>query len=82
MLPLNLAKLHTRYDAFVFSKSILQSQPLSNTHRIFNLLQGIVAFTFSEHDVARMEKQQLGEGSRSKGVIGEVFEVYLIYPLI
>ncbi|XP_048591068.1 uncharacterized protein LOC106348493 isoform X1 [Brassica napus] len=36
--------------------------------------KGIVAFTFSEHDVARMEKQQLGEGSRSKGVIGEVFE--------
>ncbi|KAL0738567.1 hypothetical protein Bca4012_014777 [Brassica carinata] len=36
--------------------------------------KGIVAFTFSEHDVARMEKQRLGEGSRSKGVIGEVFE--------
>ncbi|KAL1212574.1 hypothetical protein V5N11_021137 [Cardamine amara subsp. amara] len=36
--------------------------------------KGIVAFTFNDHDVARMEKQQLGEGSRSKGVIGEVFE--------
>ncbi|ESQ32011.1 hypothetical protein EUTSA_v10003500mg [Eutrema salsugineum] len=36
--------------------------------------KGIVAFTFNDHDVARMEKQKLGEGSRSKGVIGEVFE--------
>ncbi|KFK27746.1 hypothetical protein AALP_AA8G423700 [Arabis alpina] len=36
--------------------------------------KGIVAFTFNDHDVARMEKQQTGEGSRSKGVIGEVFE--------
>ncbi|CAN8265066.1 unnamed protein product [Cochlearia groenlandica] len=36
--------------------------------------KGIVAFTFNDHDVARMEKQQLGDRSRSKGVIGEVFE--------
>lgn len=61
---------------------MLQSQPSGNIHRFFNLSQGIVAFTFSEHDVARMEKQQLGEGSRSKGVIGEVFEVCLFCPLI
>ncbi|XP_019058238.1 PREDICTED: uncharacterized protein LOC104814962 [Tarenaya hassleriana] len=36
--------------------------------------KGIVAFTFNDHDVARMENQQKGEGSHSKGVIGEVFE--------
>lgn len=60
---------------------MLQSSPSRNIHGVFNSLQGIVAFTFNDHDVARMEKQQLGEGSRSKGVIGEVFEVYHLHFL-
>lgn len=55
--------------------------PSRNIHRTSKSLQGIVAFTFNDHDVARMEKQQLGEGSRSKGVIGEVFEVYYLHFL-
>lgn len=58
---------------------MVQMLPSRNIHRISNSLQGIVAFTFNDHDVARMEKQPLGEGSRSKGVIGEVFEVHYLH---
>ncbi|CAI0559649.1 unnamed protein product [Linum tenue] len=36
--------------------------------------KGIVAFTFDEQAVARMEKQQKGAPSQSKGVISEVLE--------
>lgn len=39
-------------------------------------LQGIVAFTFDDQAVTRMENQQKGEVSHSKGVINEVFQVY------
>ena len=42
-------------------------------------LQGIVAFTFDDQAVARMEKQLKGEASHSKGIINEVFEVYYLY---
>lgn len=41
-------------------------------------LQGIVAFTFDDQAVARMEKQLKGEASHSKGIINEVFEVYYL----
>ena len=46
------------------------------TNMIF-YLQGIVAFTFDDQSVARMEKQQKGVASHSKGVINEVIEVLL-----
>ncbi|XVE86346.1 hypothetical protein DITRI_Ditri18aG0027900 [Diplodiscus trichospermus] len=36
--------------------------------------KGIVAFTFDDQAVARMEKQLKGESSHSKGIINEVFE--------
>ncbi|KAG4203337.1 hypothetical protein ERO13_A05G394600v2 [Gossypium hirsutum] len=36
--------------------------------------KGIVAFTFDEQAVARMERQLKGEASHSKGIINEVFE--------
>ncbi|KAJ4705608.1 putative Vacuolar protein sorting-associated protein [Melia azedarach] len=36
--------------------------------------KGIVAFTFDDQTVARMEKQQKGVASHSKGVINEVLE--------
>lgn len=36
--------------------------------------KGIVAFTFDDQSVARMEKQQKGAASHSKGVINEVLE--------
>ncbi|KAK3200061.1 hypothetical protein Dsin_023476 [Dipteronia sinensis] len=36
--------------------------------------KGIVAFTFDDQAVARMEKQQKGVASHSKGVINEVLE--------
>ncbi|KAK6259268.1 hypothetical protein SCA6_013742 [Theobroma cacao] len=36
--------------------------------------KGIVAFTFDDQAVARMEKQLKGEASHSKGIINEVFE--------
>ncbi|CAK7357552.1 unnamed protein product [Dovyalis caffra] len=36
--------------------------------------KGIVAFTFDDQSVARMEKQQKGVASHSKGVINEVLE--------
>ncbi|GLT57665.1 hypothetical protein SLA2020_306220 [Shorea laevis] len=36
--------------------------------------KGIVAFTFDDQAVARMENQQKGEVSHSKGVINEVFQ--------
>lgn len=36
--------------------------------------KGIVAFTFDDQAVARMENQQKGEASRSNGVINEVFQ--------
>lgn len=62
-------------------KSYSEVAPLKKNSQNFNSLQGIVAFTFNDHDVARMEKQQMGEGSRSKGVIGEVFEVYHLHFL-
>ncbi|ESR43047.1 hypothetical protein CICLE_v100108862mg, partial [Citrus x clementina] len=36
--------------------------------------KGIVAFTFDDQSVARMEKQQKGVASHSKGVINEILE--------
>ncbi|OMO61073.1 Vacuolar protein sorting-associated protein 13 [Corchorus olitorius] len=36
--------------------------------------KGIVAFTFDDQAVARMEKQLKGEASHSRGIINEVFE--------
>ncbi|KAJ4847163.1 hypothetical protein Tsubulata_009134 [Turnera subulata] len=36
--------------------------------------KGIVAFTFDDQSVAKMEKQQKGVASHSKGLIGEVLE--------
>ena len=38
-------------------------------------LQGIVAFTYDDQAFLRMEQQQIGGASHSKGVINEVFEV-------